>query len=110
MPRSRSCSGQCPVVIFTDGACEGDNFDIVTVGGILYDPPTGAPECFGMRVPEGTVRSWKSEGKEQVIGQAELLPVYIAKCTWSSRVRGRRVLHFVDNDSAKFALIKNISP
>ena len=109
IPRSLTCSDQRPVVIFTDGACEGESYDVVTVGGVIYDPITGTPECFGLRVPEHTVKSWKAEGKEQVIGQAELLPVYIAKCTWSSRVRGRRVLHFVDNDSAKFALIKGTS-
>ena len=109
-PRSLSCSDMNPVVIFTDGACEGVDRDIVTIGGVIYDAATGGPECFGFQVPWDVVRSWRAEGKEQVIGQAEILPVYVAKYTWSKRVRNRRVLHFVDNESAKFALVKGSSP
>ena len=42
----------------------------------------------------------------QLIGQAELLPAVVAQRTWSQRWAGRRVLLFMDNDSARHALIR----
>ena len=44
--------------------------------------------------------------KRQVVGQAELFPCWAAKVLWEDRLRGRPVVHFIDNESAKFALIK----
>ncbi len=46
----------------------------------------------------------------QVIGQAEILPVVSAKWTWLTELEGKRVLYFIDNDSARFALIRSYSP
>ena len=50
-----------------------------------------------------------SQGKEQVICQAELLAVPVALCTWADILWGRDVIIFVDNDPAKDALIHGIS-
>ena len=50
---------------------------------------------------------------EQLIAQAEPLPVLAAKQKWAdllSKTGGRRVIHFVDNDAARFGLIKGYSP
>ena len=46
----------------------------------------------------------------QVVGQAELLPCVFARRLWSGRLRGRLVMHFIDNDAARFSLIKGTSP
>ena len=51
----------------------------------------------------------------QTSRQAELLPVWVAKVLCKSRLRGRRlggarVVVFVDNVSARYALIKRFSP
>jgi len=99
-----------PAVIFTDGACEGEGRNEVTIGGLIVDPTSGPMECFGLAVPPALVAVWKEGGREQVIGQAEILPVFVAEATWGWRLRGRRVVHYVDNESAKFALIKGTSP
>ena len=48
--------------------------------------------------------------RTQLIGQAELLPVLLAQEVWRDRWRDRRVLLFVDNDSARHALIRGTSP
>jgi hypothetical protein len=51
------------------------------------------------------------EGKRrQLIGQAELLPMIAARMLWSGRLQGRDVLHYVDNDAARFSVIKGCSP
>ena len=48
-------------------------------------------------------------GKRQVISQTELFPVLVAKETWHSTLAGRSVLWFLDNESAKMAIIRNFS-
>jgi hypothetical protein len=99
-----------PVLIFTDGACEGDQYDIVTAGAIIFDPLTQFPEMVGFHVPSGFVKSWKSTGLSQVIGQAEIFPVLVAKLTWANKIANRKIIVFVDNDSAKEALVRGYSP
>ena len=96
---------QPPVLVFTDGACE----DETSVGGVLFDG--AVVEYFGAIVTEETVASWKSTTEQlQVIGQAELFPVLLAKLTWAERLEGRRVIYFLDNESARLALVRAYSP
>ena len=60
---------------------------------------------------EWVVREWATKDDQtQVICQAELFPTLVARLTWKDRLVGRRVLYFVDNDSARLALIKSYSP
>ena len=50
---------------------------------------------------------------DQLIAQAELLPVIAARIKWEALMKAsgsRRVLYFLDNDSARFGLIKGYSP
>ena len=57
------------------------------------------------------IDSWKSRDDQlQVIGQAEVFPVLVSRLTWGTRLRGRNVIYFVDNESARLALIKMYSP
>jgi len=95
-----------PCLVFVDGACE----DTVSIGGVLLVPGR-APEYFGAIVSQGTVDSWKSRSdQEQVIGQAELFPLLVARLTWHEHLSDRRVLYFIDNESARIAAIKAYSP
>ena len=60
-----------------------------------------------MIIPDRVVSSWISKvGQKQVIGQAELFPVLIARLTWQHRITGKRVYYFIDNESARLALVK----
>ena len=90
------------LLLFTDGAVEGNR---VTVGAFLLDPRDGAQEFWGATVNSAYVESWKLPGQRQVISQAELLPVVVSKGIWAMRLRGSRVLCFVDNDGARAGLI-----
>ena len=99
-----------PVILFTDGACEGELRDTVTSGAIIYDPLSQACEMIGFHVPDGFVKCWKSTGISQVIGQAEIFPVLVAKLTWANMIANRKLIIFVDNDSAKEALVRGYSP
>ena len=52
----------------------------------------------------------EDQGQEQTIGQAEIAPALLARLTWADDLLGRRVIQFVDNDSARYALVKGYSP
>ena len=95
-----------PILIFTDGAVE-DEGTKVTHGALLIDPALQRSLVFGDFVPKVCVAAWTKHGKRQVIAQAEIFPVLAAKETWSSEIACRSVIWFLDNESAKMALIRN---
>ena len=99
-----------PVIIACDGACEGMQFEIVTVGGVMLDLQYGDKEFFGDRVDKQIVECWTEGTPGQVIGQAELLPIAMSRLLWSNRLQGRRVIYAIDNDAARDGLIKADSP
>ena len=106
----RQVSVRCvvpPVVVFTDGACEESG---TSVGGVIFCDQD-RPELFGAVVTNSVVQEWCSKvGQKQVIGQAELFPLLVARLTWKEKLSGRKVIYFIDNDSARLGLIKAYSP
>jgi hypothetical protein len=94
------------ICIFTDGAAEATG---VSVGGVIMEIGRDT-EFFSEQVPEDLVRHWKAFGKDQVIGQAELYPILMSRVLWEKRIMGRKVLWFVDNESARVAAVKFTSP
>ena len=97
------------VIVFTDGACEEDG-QSVTHGAVLFDPECGASLMFGDSVPLEWIERWRSQGKRQLICQAEIFPILVAKSTWQHLLSCRAVLWFVDNNSALAAVIRSFSP
>ena len=100
-------------LVFTDAAAEdsqGSSIQRVTVGGVLFSPRLPEPRFFGTAVGEDVVRWWQSEGSGQVIGQGELLPVVMAKWHWREQLSFGRNIFFIDNESAREALIRSFSP
>ena len=96
-----------PVLVFLDGSCEDEG---TMIGGVLFAPGERV-QCFGARVPDKLVESWKTRLlQKQVIGQAELFPAVVARWTWAHHLKGKRVLYFIDNESARLALVKAYSP
>jgi hypothetical protein len=96
-----------PHLVFTDGACEDDG---TSIGGVLYCPD-GTVECFGCVVPVAIAEGWKSRAEQlQVIGQAEIFPVLVARWTWEKYLKGKRVIYLIDNESARLSLVKCYSP
>lgn len=107
-PRSiEPISSVCPVVIFTDGACEPEG---TTIGGVLLVQGEQT-QAFGAKLTSEAVDLLVSKsGQTQVIGQAEILPILVAKTVWADQIRNKKVVYFIDNDSARLALIKGYSP
>ncbi len=48
--------------------------------------------------------------KQQIVGQAELLPCHAAQILWKERLQNRRLVVYIDNEAARFGLIKGTSP
>ena len=112
-PRAMPASYPPPVVLLTDGACEPDaagGLPVTTVGAVLFRRGR-RPQFFSSRVGAAAVRHWMgAAGKQQLVGQAEIAPVLLAKAVWRSELRGQALLTFVDNDSARHALVSGYSP
>jgi hypothetical protein len=67
-------------------------------------------EAFGTEVPRRFREAWLQGSSTQVIGQAELFPVFVSMVTWAEKLRKRHVLVFLDQDAARQALVKAYSP
>ena len=80
-------------------------------GGVLFDPTDNSLEYFKEECGADLVSLLTHGGeKKQVVGQAELLPSIAARVVWKEKFRGRKALHFVDNEAARNTLIKGSSP
>ena len=103
-PRELPCSHEVrPVIVFTDGASEGE---VNTIGGLLF--ADGHYRYFSCHVPQGLVETWKGSSKH-VIAMVELYAVVVARFVWHKFLAGRKAVAFVDNESAKEALVKGSS-
>jgi hypothetical protein len=96
-------------VIFTDAACEDDGAR-VTAGAVLWRPNQANLEFLSYEVPGHIATSWRTGASGQVIGQAEIHPVVVAKNTWAHYLKDTSAIFLIDNDSARDALIKGYSP
>ena len=107
-PRELHClNTDKPICVFTDGACEGD---LVTMGAVIIDSAGQfEPFMWGTPVPHEMVRRWRKDGSLQVIGQTEILPIVVCKWAYRRLFHNRRILFFVDNDSARHAMTAGYS-
>ena len=77
----------------------------------MFDPEDGAVEACGAEMCEEFRWIFSEDGqKTQLIGQAEILPMLVSRIIWSARLIGRDVLHYVDNEGARYSTIKGSSP
>ncbi|CAJ1349919.1 unnamed protein product, partial [Effrenium voratum] len=107
-PRSVYCSPpEPPCLVFSDAAWENEQ---AGAGGLFYDPRTRECEVFQCTVPKSCISQWLGEVGSQIISQLELFTALMARCHYRDRLIGRRALFFVDNEAARFGLIKASSP
>ena len=99
-----------PVIIFSDGASEGENYSHSSCGAVIIQSGGRDRMWFSLDIPKEMTLWWQQEdSKLQVVAEAELLPVLIARelVTLTSSVQ--LLIHFVDNNSIVDSLIKGIS-
>ena len=95
-----------PCIVFTDGAYESG---IATCGVVLFTPRSPKVLVMSFTVPDDLMLEWKKDGHEQVIAQAELLPVLLVKKQLKWAIQGARVLYFIDNEGVKEALVTGVT-
>ena len=95
-------SAERPILIWTDGACEPEG---TAIGGVMIKFGE-RPQAFGAKLTvDAAQRLATKSGQTQVIGQAELLPILVAKTIWESHVKNKKVIYFIDNDSARLLVV-----
>ena len=95
-----------PLILFTDASYEGG---VAGIGAVLVDTLGGRPEVYDGQIPDDLVQHWTSTGQEQIISQAELTVVVAMRFMLGARLKGRRIIYFIDNEAARFALLKGTS-
>ena len=73
-------------------------------------PEQGDHRCGGGQVPDSVISSWKTAVGGHIICQIELYTVVLIRHQLAEWLNNRRSLFFIDNDAARFAIIKGRSP
>ncbi|CAE6911825.1 gpt [Symbiodinium sp. CCMP2592] len=99
--------GARPLVIFTDAAYEQG---VASWGLVVLDPDSGRREVAGGRIPSSLIELWHQDTEDQIIAQAEAFAMVIARDYAATFAKGRRAFFFVDNESARYCMIRGSSP
>ena len=91
--------------VFTDGACEGMEVKVGTVGGVLFAPGGRCESFFGDEVPRDLMEKFSSVSANPIY-ELEIVPILIAFALWRNRFSGASVVFYIDNDAARSACIK----
>ena len=96
-----------PPLIFIDGSFDtgDDGKPRGGIGGIILDPKDMIYESFSLALAPAQVSFLLGVAGVTAIFQLEILPALVARRLWSARCRGRSLIIFCDNESAKSALI-----
>ena len=96
-----------PILIFTDGCWEKG---YAGIGVVIVDLFSGEKMvCRGV-VPGILLERWKNMVGEHVICQIELYVMVLARWLFKDWFHNRRTIWWVDNDAARFCIIKGLSP
>ena len=93
------------LIVFTDGACEGDGNRVGSVGGVIIDKTGRCYQHFSSEVPTALMRV-AMEDSSNPIYELELLPLYVALCLWGPLMQSTHVVFYLDNDAARAAVCK----
>ena len=95
-----------PFVLLTDGAFEENGGSpLATLGAVLFDPTDHTVHFFAAQLAGEALAALLETSSNPII-TVELLAVFLGIAVWMSRVRGRSLLGFIDNDGAKHVLAK----
>ena len=95
------------VHIFTDGAWESET---ASGGFVLVDSSSDLRIAAVVDIPMKLVKLWRSCGIDQIISQIELFILVGVRYAYRCHLKERKVVAWVDNESARYAAIKANSP
>ena len=90
-------------LIFSDGACEGEQNKEGTVGAILVNPEGELTQYFAEKVPTRLMDKLLSHSAHPIF-ELELVPVGCAMSLWGPQMRHSQCVVYLDNEAAKGAL------
>ena len=93
-------------LVFTDGSWESG---VGGLGAVLLDESTGSRVVIQDEVHGSLLSLWKGTVGEQLICQIELLAMVLVRWQWKHELHNRRILLFVDNNSARGGTVKGRS-
>ena len=76
---------------------------------MILDLSTDFAAVLAGVVPDPLVQMWLKEVGEQLICQIELYTMVVIRWVYASLLQGRRTIWWVDNDAARYSLIKGSS-
>ena len=76
---------------------------------MLLDESSGSRVVVQDQVPEGLLSLWKGLVGDQLICQIELLAMVLVRWQWKHELHNRKVLLFVDNNTARGGTVKGRS-
>lgn len=97
-----------PVLLYTDASDVPEREPRFVLGAVLYDLDSPLFQYTFLAVPDVVVANWLP--RANYMGQLEVMAGPVAVSTWHNKLRGRQVIHFVDNDSAAAGLVRGYSP
>ena len=96
----------CNILLVTDGAWENDQ---AGGGFVLVDTSDNYRLAGSVLVDPRLIGAWKKTGVEQLISQIELFVLVVIRFHFRERLMSRKIVAWIDNESARFAAIKAIS-
>ena len=93
-------------MIFTDASWESGHGGL---GAVIIDTATGEAMVYCGELPSALKDSWVDQLGEHIICQLELYVMVAIRWCLAKRLSGRRVIWWVDNEAARYALIKGQS-
>ena len=99
----------CNALVFTDACYERESRDWVCgLGGVLF-LPDGASQTFSVQLDEDERNLMGELHRKQIIFEAETLAALLALSLWAPLLVAFKSFFFVDNEGAKFSLLRSIS-
>ena len=95
-----------PILVFTDGSWEQG---VAGIGACIHDTRDGSSWVFSGLVPQSLLDFWLVEVGNQLICQIELFTLVLIRWTTRELLHARRSIFWVDNEAARFGLIKGLS-
>ena len=96
-----------PILVFSDGCWESGRAGI---GAVVIDLASGSKMVCSGEVPEGLLAHWKRSVGDFIICQIELYVMVLLRWQFGKDFHNRRSIWWVDNDAARYAAIKGLSP
>ena len=90
-------------LVFSDGACEGEQNKEGTVGAILVNPEGELTQYFAEKVPTRLMDKLLSHSAHPIF-ELELIPVGCAMSLWGPQMRHSQCVVYLDNEAARGAL------